>query len=343
LRTTGSEGGFTDTENKMMLTRTTLALTTLLVLAGTGSAEVSAAKIPVGKPPTLDGSLAPEEWKDALRVGLTPEGEALLLQDEEALYVGLRVEPNCLPSLALSRGGKILVLHASASLGTAVYERSGEGWKATRTFAWRCRDGQTSGAEKARFLADEGWFATTIGVGRKGEAEFRIERRLLTGKSPALALVACRLRRGAPTACVWPQTLSDGTADQALLFGRTPDLDFDPETWGRLDLGTSGHDAGIEAELDGIAALAAKDQVKAYRSLLYLLEENADAREGRDRAKRLRRTLEGRKPVAREAAAQRKLDAALKLLRRKLREVVERYPGTRAARLAEGQLTVLES
>jgi TolA-binding protein len=46
--------------------------------------------------------------------------------------------------------------------------------------------------------------------------------------------------------------------------------------------------------------------------------------------------------VAREAAAQRRLESALKLVRRKLREVKDRYPGTRAARIASVQLAALE-
>ncbi|MHC4576917.1 MAG: hypothetical protein ACYTED_05865 [Planctomycetota bacterium] len=274
------------------MTKTTLALTMLLVLAGTSSGGASPTKIAAGEPPTIDGTLATEEWKDALHVELAPEGKAFLLQDDEALYVGLKVGQNCIPSLALLRGEKILVLHASASLGTAVYERSGEGWKATRTFAWRCPNGKTSAADRERFLADEGWFATTIGVGRKGEAEYRIERRMLAGKSPTLALVVCRLQPGTPTACVWPATVKDGTKDQALLFGRTPDLDFDPETWARLDMGTASQPADrFKAELDRVEAAAAKSPVEAYLALLDLLEENDDVQEGRDRAARLRRTL----------------------------------------------------
>lgn len=323
--------------------KTTLALTMLLVFARNGSGEAAPIRIAAGKPPTIDGTLATEEWKGALRVQLAPEGEAFLMQDDEALYVGVRAGRSCIPSIALLRNKKVLVLHASASLGTAVYERSGEGWKATRTFEWRCRGGKTSGAERDRFLADEGWFATTIQVGRKGEAEYRIERRLLSDKSPALALVVCRLQPGAPTACVWPATVQDGTKDQALLFGRTPDLEFDPETWARLDMGSAKRpEDRFKAELDRIEAAAARNPVEAYRALLDLLDESEDDQEGRDRATRLRRTLEGQKPVAREAAAQRRLESALNLVRRKLREIVDRYPGTRAARIAGERLAALE-
>ena len=94
----------------------------------------------------------------------------------EALFVGLRVGEHCMPSLAMLHDQRIRVLHASASLGTAVYERSGEHWNAVQEFAWRCRDGQTSDQDRARFLEEEGWFATTCGVGTRGEVEFRIEK-----------------------------------------------------------------------------------------------------------------------------------------------------------------------
>ncbi len=271
--------------------RTTLALAVLLILTCTSRSETPLTKVPFGKSPTMDGTLAAEEWKDALPVELDPEGEALLLQDEKALYVGLRVGRNCIPSLAVHQEDKILVLHASASLGTAAYARSGEAWRANRKFTWRCRDGQTSDEERASFTADEGWFATTNGVGRPGEAEYTIDRRLLKGAFPRLAIVACRLQPMPPTACAWPKTVRDGTRNQDLLFGKTPDLDFDPESWAQLDLGRAPTSAErFEAGLDDVEA--EQDPVDAYRALLDLLAEHREQGTSSERARRLRQRLE---------------------------------------------------
>ncbi len=316
---------------------TALTLVLLLALTGTSLGEASPAKVDVGAAPTIDGTLGDEEWKTALSVELSPGGEAFLLRDDDALYVGVRVGKTCIPSLALLQGEKILVLHASASLGTAVYERSGDDgtWTATRGFTWRCRDGRTTTEERDRFFADEGWFATTVEVGRRGEAEYRIDRRLLTGDAPRLALVVCRLQPGAPTACAWPETVADGTKAQDLLFGKTPDLAFEPDTWAVLDVGGAASPAiDLPARLDDVETLAKTSPVEAYRALLDLLAEIDDDSEGQDRAIRLRRTLESKRAVGPEAAAQRKLESALKLFRKKLREVEDRHPGTRAARIA---------
>lgn len=317
-----------------------LALLQLLLLASTSRADTTPTSIPTGETPSIDGTLANGEWKEAVHVELAPEGEAWLLQDEEALYVGLKVGGNCIPSLALLQGDDtVLVLHASASLGTAAYERSGGEWKATRGFEWRCRSGRTSDEDRQRFLADEGWYANTVEDGRKGEAEYRIDRRLLSGATPRLAVVACRLQPMPPTACAWPPTVEDGTRDQELLFGNTPNLELEPDTWAPLDLGASLSPAEqLDARLAEIEA--DDDPVQAYRALLDLLDEQGD--EASDRARKLRKKLEKNKAVEAEAKAQRRLESAVKLLRKKLREIETKYPGTRAARIAKEQRESLD-
>lgn len=312
---------------------TTTVLMVLLMLAGTSDGESTSTPVPSGKPPTIDGSLARDEWKDAREIELQPTGQAFLLQDEQALYVGLRVGANCIPSLCLLHGERILVLHASASLGTAEYERSAEAWTATRKFAWRCRGGQAADQERARFLAEEGWVATTTADGRPGEAEYRIERRLLAGGLPRIAVVACRIQPMPMTACAWPDTVRDDSCNQDLLFGKTPDLQLAPKTWARLDLGQVKTPAErFETALDEIEAES--NPVDAYHALLDLLDGAGESGEASKRAKLLRKRLEARKEVAGEVKAQRRLEAALKLARKKLHEVAEKHPDTRAARLA---------
>jgi len=317
----------------------TLALALLLTLTAVGYGENSPTPVARGDRPTIDGTLEPGEWRDATYVRLDPEGEAFLLQDEEGLYVGLRLGAKSIPSLALFRDDKVFVLHASASLGTAEYVRSGKTWRAVRGFTWRCRDGAAD-EERARFLAEEGWLATTIGDGRGGEAEYRIERRLLDDASLRVALVICRLEPMPPMACAWPETVRDGTREQDLLFGGTPDLDLRPDTWAQIDLGPVG--TPVERFEDALDAIEAEsDPVQAYLGLLDLLDAHAEAAAGSDRAQRIRKSLEKDKAVAAEAKAQQRLEAALALACRKLREVESRYPGTRAARIARERLEAL--
>jgi hypothetical protein len=291
--------------------------------------------VPAGPAPTLDGSLDDAAWAGAARVPLHPEGEAFLVRDGSALYVGLRVPGRGLPSLALARERTIRVLHASASLGTAVYEPNDGRWTASRTFAWQCRDGQTEEGERERFLEAEGWLATTMAMGTGGEAEYRLAAELWQGAHTRLALVVCQLAAGPPTPCVWPARVADGTTDRTLLFGTCPDLRFAPDTWGRLAT------PSVQETLDRLEASVPRDPAGAYVQLLDLLAAHPEAA---GEAQELRQQLEVLPAVRPEAEAQRDLEAVLdwlhgdevqpELAREKLQAVATRHPGTRAARVA---------
>jgi hypothetical protein len=141
-------------------------------------------------------------------------------------------------------------------------------------------------------------------------------------------------------ACAWPDTLKDGTKSQDLLFGKTPRLHFEPKTWARLDVGPSKTPAErFEAALDEVEA--EPNPIDAYHALLDLLDDAGRHGSASARARHLRKRLEAQKAVAAEVRAQRRLDAALKLARKKLEEVAAKYPKTRAARLAGTYLDVL--
>ena len=325
-----------------------VALMFLLALVGTALAGIALAGTPPtevasGKAPTIDGTLGEDEWKDAVPLELDPVGEAYLLQDDDALYVGLKVGDNCIPSLALMHQEKVHVLHASASLGTAVYERADGHWKPTRRFTWRCRNGLQSGDECAKFLADEGWYATTTQDGRRGQAEYRIERSLLSGETVRLAIVVCRLQPQPMRACVWPEDVRDGTRNQNLLFGKAETLDFEPHTWARLALGPVLTPAQrFLGTLERLETLAPTHPVDAWVELVELVEAYPDLAVRSERATALRKTLAKDKAVTREIAAQKKLDAALKSTRQRLLDIEKRYAGTRAADLARERLDALE-
>jgi hypothetical protein len=327
--------------------RTVLLLAILITItaAAARAGEIPRTPIPKGNAPKIDGVLSEGEWKDAKRVALAPEGEGWLMRDDKMLYVAVRTGRNCIPSLALLKDGKIVIIHASASLGTAVYERSGDVWAASRTFKWRCRNGRTTGPGCDEFLADEGWFGTTCEMGKRGEAEFRIARRLLTDGETRFALVVCRLMPMPMIACVWPATVNDGSTEQDLLFGRCPKLTFEPDTWARLELAKPVSPAvRFLKGLDAIEKALDKDPRKAYVDLLDLVAAHVDVKEHHDRAKNLRVKLEKRKEVRPEATAQRRLESVLrwvkkngerrKIMEKKFREIETKYPETRAARVA---------
>jgi hypothetical protein len=144
----------------------TMATAGSLARQDSGSASRPSLEVPRGAAPTIDGVLSPGEWDAARRREFTGGSHLLLMHDQGRLYIGMRAH---IGSLCLDGGGTIAVLHSSASLGTAVYEKGEAGWKRTREFDWTCRDASDSPeARQAReeHFKRERWVARR---GRMGE------------------------------------------------------------------------------------------------------------------------------------------------------------------------------
>lgn len=206
------------------------------------SESAAAVSAPRGKPATLDGKLDESEWADANRIPLTPDGEMLVKADDEFVYIGLRSARPALGSIAVCRDEQIFVLHASAALGTAVYEKRGaDGWTMKTGFTWALRETGTDEAMQAKravHLKRRGWVASTVDMGAPGQMEFQIARSWL-GSSPALVNVSFyHPYDGAePRVAVWPPGANDATRNEALLGGEPPPtLRVETSTWGRIDL-----------------------------------------------------------------------------------------------------------
>ncbi len=202
--------------------------------------EKSELLVPSGPAVELDGKLGAEEWKGALAMPLGAGGELLLRHDERYLYVGVRGKGSGWAHLYLQDGDTVVVRHASAALGSAVYAKDELGkWQPTQAFpardAWALRDSSLTPearASRQAFLEREGWVASNNAMG-KSEFEFILARKGL-GEHPLLA-VAFLSNPTQPL--LFPARLADGCADARLLTGATPnDLDFQPGTWGHLSL-----------------------------------------------------------------------------------------------------------
>ena len=195
----------------------------LLVFAFPAMAEV-----------VIDGTATPGEWSEADVVKLENGGEAMLLPSDESLQIAVRGPEGGWAHVYLSSGDRILILHASAALGTAEYRRNGDHWTAIREFEWGVRDrtmSDSARAERLEHLEREGWVASTNGMGEGGLIEFRIDRNRLS-KDSRLAIVYAA---SADAPHYWPSTLGDATLEEQLIFGTTPaQLVFDPAQWGDL-------------------------------------------------------------------------------------------------------------
>ena len=195
--------------------------------------DMVAIQVPAGISPSVDGVLDSDEWEGAYQDELSDGGELYLMQDGDYLYVGVRATGagSGVGSVCLIRDDAVAVLHSSAALGTAVYQRGDGDWQQTKAFSWRCRDvSDTPSAreERDRFLEEEGWLANNGRMGTPGVVEYRIampERSLRLAVSyigpPSFDVVAH-----------WPADLADDCTNVRMLQGPIPEqARFAPETW----------------------------------------------------------------------------------------------------------------
>jgi len=187
--------------------------------------------VPVGVPPTIDGTLSPGEWDGATMDSFADGSELFLMYADGYLYMGIRsVTPEMIVgNIFVDGGDEIAILHASAALGTALYAKRGDGWAQTLAFAWRCRktgNGEAARAERDAFLGEEDWVAANSRTGTPAELEYQI-----AVTEETMRLAANILRSSDPEAKTpWPADLDDDCI--APTPGGLPDeLQFSPDEW----------------------------------------------------------------------------------------------------------------
>jgi hypothetical protein len=192
--------------------------------------------VPQGTPVTIDGILSPGEW-DAAYVDTFGDGsELLLMRDAEYLYLAIRgnSEGMIAANVYTEENAEIIIRHASAALGTAVYRSRKNDWLKTQDFEWECRatdDGEVSQRERSDFLKEEGWLAANSRMGTPNELEYQLK---VTGEKTTLAVAF--MWSSAPEQRVFlPLDLADDTT-RATPGGLPETRGFSPETWMVLDL-----------------------------------------------------------------------------------------------------------
>ena len=187
--------------------------------------------IPKGNPPMLDGAMLADEWSDAKRKLFSDGSELLLKHHDGYLYLGIRAStPGMIVgNIFVSQGDRVSILHSSAALGTAIYEKSADGFQQTQDFVWRCRNAGNSPsaqAEREAFLQQEGWVANNSYMGTPQELEYKIAMpegslRLAVTFTPA-SDVSVRI--------YWPVSLTDDCIKPPQ--GEFPkNMLFSPSTW----------------------------------------------------------------------------------------------------------------
>ena len=201
--------------------------------------SMSSLIVPQGQPTALDGVIAPSECENALVETFADGSELLLMQDGEFLYVGIRAkEPGTIAgNVFVQRGDEVSILHSSAALGTAIYQKDGDSWMQTQNFIWRCRntgDSEAAQAERAEFFRNEGWLASNGLMGTPNELEYKI--RIL---EQDFRLAVVYLKATPPYEKVpWPVDLDDDCIVPTL-SGLPTILEFHPDRWRVLQLTSS--------------------------------------------------------------------------------------------------------
>lgn len=169
-------------------------------------------------PPVLDGTISQGEWNDAKRFSGSGGLEVFLATGDSAVYLAVRGPGDGFPHVTLARGDSVLILHASAALGTARYVGAGHTKRLDRpfTFALRRTDMDRAGqAERESFYSKEGWVASTVRMGVTGETEFKIARSLI-GPDGRIAIAYWSASGGVER---WPASLADDVTAQRMVQG----------------------------------------------------------------------------------------------------------------------------
>lgn len=212
-----------------------LALLLLLVMAFPGFGQSpDPVQVPLGTEPILDGTIAADEWADAMTVELSPESTLFLKHSAEYLYLAFRATTMGVPSPLVVRGDEVQVLHASAALGTAIYAQESATWRMQQAFEWQCRRqgfSTSAVAERERFLAQEGWLGTIGYLGAPTEFEYM----LLLDEEPIRMLVLFMEAADPIQLLSWPVPADEASDYLEIITGPIPDeVTFDLDQWAIL-------------------------------------------------------------------------------------------------------------
>jgi len=190
--------------------------------------------VPQGSSPVIDGVIAPGEWESARRELFLDGSELLLMHAGGHLYLGIRANTPgmIIGNVYVECGHEITILHSSAALGTAAYQKGADTWQQVRDFSWSCRDtsdSEAAQAERATFLRTEHWVAANARMGIPNELEYQVG---IPEDTMRLAVVF--LRASDPNERIpWPAALEDDCTRPT--SGGLPEImDFSPRQWGTL-------------------------------------------------------------------------------------------------------------
>ena len=201
--------------------------------------------IPKGSTITVDGVSAEQEWDDATTVDFEGGEYLKMKQDGEYVLLAIKGEKLGISSVAIHAENEVKILHASAGLITAVYNRQGESWVQTEEF--RSERQRMVSAEKdnpariAKNLELYGWGANILPLkppvdfDQQTVTEYKISLSLLKNGVSTLSVVFSQRTAKLPLARA-PKGLADDSLLKSMVHGANVEiLHFAPDTWLRLE------------------------------------------------------------------------------------------------------------
>ncbi len=160
-------------------------------------------------------------------------GDVTLRQDGDDLHVTVTGPRAGLASLCVGDESRVRILHASAAVGEAVYERSGQQWALKSKFEFKLRDTRTGPppeAERNQYLSSMGWVANASRTGDPVRAfTVRLAERIRFVGVTYLAT-------DEPMAMShWPAAMDDDCRAMPVAQGYLPETaQFRPASWHRI-------------------------------------------------------------------------------------------------------------
>ncbi len=181
--------------------------------------------------PVIDGVIEPDEWDQAVVDYFEDGSELYLLRSGEFLYLAVRAIPAQMiaGNVFLNEGDRITILHTSAALGTATFQKENTTWRKIEDFDWCCRsriETDTVSEARADFFISEGWLGINSFLGNVNELEYQIHLPE-SGQSIAVNFLWAD---DPDRKQDWPIGLSDGVAAPAA-GGFQETMDFSPDNW----------------------------------------------------------------------------------------------------------------
>lgn len=191
----------------------------------------------------IDGRVDEAEWVRAGRDRLSDGSTIRLQHDGRHLYIAIEAVGSGFSSFCIASEKSVRILHASAALGAVTYTRDGTDWtSASKAFDYGMRNPaltDAARAERAAYLNEHGWVASTEPMTKGRSQELQIELSGL-GREPRIALGFFVIGSGNTTSvATWPKSMpaTDGCAAPRLVSGYVPTpLRFDADSYAVLRL-----------------------------------------------------------------------------------------------------------